>query len=260
MAVSGEAGDRVTALARVILSEDCPQEAVARLAEVATGVLPAAAGASITWSPGVGPATVQGSPEFAYRLERLEHREDEGPGVCARARQQVICATIAADRPRWPRYRAAAIGEGVRAILAAPLTAGSKAMGTLSFYSQSAELFDDNAVGKAAAFAEHAAHLLACAQELAESRSVARNLRLAMQSRAAIEQAKGILMARERCDPQRAFDLLRAVSQRSHVKLCDVARRLVEAAAESDGVPWWIDVHPVNGVGMHSHVRTEVGQ
>ena len=44
------------------------------------------------------------------------------------------------------------------------------------------------------------------------------------------------VMARERCDPHRAFDLLRAASQCSHVKLCDVARFLVDSAAARDAV------------------------
>ena len=41
----------------------------------------------------------------------------------------------------------------------------------------------------------------------------AEQLREAMRSRAVIEQAKGVLMARRRCSPDEAFDLLREVSQ-----------------------------------------------
>ncbi len=44
-------------------------------------------------------------------------------------------------------------------------------------------------------------------------------------------------MAREHCDPQRAFDLLRAVSQSSRIKLCDVARLLVDSAGQRDSIP-----------------------
>jgi AmiR/NasT family two-component response regulator len=52
----------------------------------------------------------------------------------------------------------------------------------------------------------------------------AEQLREAMRSRAVIEQAKGILMARRRCSPDEAFDVLREVSQTNNTKLREVAR------------------------------------
>ena len=50
----------------------------------------------------------------------------------------------------------------------------------------------------------------------------------------AIEQAKGIIMAQQRCGPQEAFDLLRRASQRTNVKLHVLAAQLVEHIAASD--------------------------
>jgi AmiR/NasT family two-component response regulator len=49
-----------------------------------------------------------------------------------------------------------------------------------------------------------------------------------------VEQAKGILVAQTGCTPDEAFELLRSASQRSNVKLRDVARKIVEGAA-ADG-------------------------
>jgi anti-anti-sigma factor len=43
-----------------------------------------------------------------------------------------------------------------------------------------------------------------------------------------IEQAKGIIMARERCGPEQAFDLLRQASQRANLKVYVLAAFLVE--------------------------------
>ncbi len=42
-----------------------------------------------------------------------------------------------------------------------------------------------------------------------------------------IEQAKGILMAESRCSPDQAFAMLRAASQRSNVKVRDLAEEIV---------------------------------
>jgi AmiR/NasT family two-component response regulator len=51
-----------------------------------------------------------------------------------------------------------------------------------------------------------------------------------MASRAEIEQAKGILMVRSRCDADRAFDILRRASQRQNVKLREIAHTIVANA------------------------------
>jgi len=49
-----------------------------------------------------------------------------------------------------------------------------------------------------------------------------------MDSRAVIEQAKGILMAKHGLNADAAFDALVRISQESHRKLRDVAYQLVE--------------------------------
>lgn len=46
-----------------------------------------------------------------------------------------------------------------------------------------------------------------------------------------IEQAKGILMAQTRCSADEAFELLRLASQRSNVKVRDLAAQIVSRTA-----------------------------
>ncbi|WP_020500254.1 ANTAR domain-containing protein [Sciscionella marina] len=50
----------------------------------------------------------------------------------------------------------------------------------------------------------------------------------ALASRAAIEQAKGVIMGIRNCDPNAAWDVLRAVSQEVNLKLRELATALVE--------------------------------
>jgi AmiR/NasT family two-component response regulator len=54
-----------------------------------------------------------------------------------------------------------------------------------------------------------------------------------MESRAAIEQAKGVLMSRHGVDADGAFDLLRQRSQAENRKLRDIARELLDDAART---------------------------
>ena len=62
-------------------------------------------------------------------------------------------------------------------------------------------------------------------------------LRAAMASRAAIEQAKGILMLLAGCTDQVAFDLLSHISGHTHRKLRDVALAITTSASGGAGLP-----------------------
>ena len=46
-----------------------------------------------------------------------------------------------------------------------------------------------------------------------------------------IEQAKGILMAQNRCGPEEAYELLRRASQRANVKVSVLAAQIVAQIA-----------------------------
>jgi AmiR/NasT family two-component response regulator len=56
-------------------------------------------------------------------------------------------------------------------------------------------------------------------------------MRKAMENRAVIEQAKGILMSERRCTADEAFTILSRISQDANRKLRDVAAALVEQTA-----------------------------
>jgi hypothetical protein len=62
-------------------------------------------------------------------------------------------------------------------------------------------------------------------------------LRSAMASRAAIEQAKGILMLLMGCGDQVAFDLLAHISSHTHRKVRDVAVSIIESACGHSTLP-----------------------
>ena len=63
-------------------------------------------------------------------------------------------------------------------------------------------------------------------REVLRESAVAR-LRAQLESLPVIEQAKGIVMAQQRCGPEEAFDLLRRASQRANVKVHVLAVQIV---------------------------------
>ena len=78
-------------------------------------------------------------------------------------------------------------------------------------------------------FASYAAVAVANAQLFASTAQLARQMEEAMASRAAIEQAKGILMGSLKCTPDEAFDVLVRHSQNSNRKLRDIAQGIVDS-------------------------------
>jgi transcriptional regulator with GAF, ATPase, and Fis domain len=114
------------------------------------------------------------------------------------------------------------------------LVVRDEVIGELSFHSGDGEHFDAETAEVMTLLAEHAAIVAANALAHASAIALAQQLEEAMASRAVIEQAKGVLMARERCNPDEAFDMLRRASQRSNTKLRDIAQQIVDGVTRSE--------------------------
>ncbi|MCU1463578.1 MAG: hypothetical protein JWO37_3653 [Acidimicrobiales bacterium] len=115
-----------------------------------------------------------------------------------------------------------------------PLVVRNEVIGELSFHSGDGEHFDETTAEMMTLLAEQAAIVAVNALAHASAIALAQQLEEAMASRAVIEQAKGVLMARERCAPDEAFDMLRRASQRSNTKLRDIAQQIVDGVSRSE--------------------------
>jgi GAF domain-containing protein len=132
--------------------------------------------------------------------------------------------------PRWPRYVPAALEAGVRSSLSVGLPIHESVTGALNMYAGKPDAFDDDARVIAQTFAGYAAVALANAHLYDATATLAQQMQTAMESRAVIEQAKGIVMAERHCTPDEAFALLSQISQDSNRKLREVASALVKNA------------------------------
>jgi GAF domain-containing protein len=119
-----------------------------------------------------------------------------------------------------------AVPDGAR--LSVPLLASGRNLGTITVYAREAGSFTDADTTALEVFADQAAVVLANAQAYWDLQGVAAGLQSAMQSRAVIEQAKGVLIATQGCTPDEAFALLARTSQRDNVKLRELARQIVD--------------------------------
>ena len=110
-----------------------------------------------------------------------------------------------------------------------PLVAHDQGLGALNLYSRTAGAFSDDDEQLGLVLAEQASVAVANAEVYWRTKELTDELEQALQSRDVIGQAKGILMAREGFNADQAFDVLRRASQRSNLKLREVAEEIVQS-------------------------------
>lgn len=227
--------ESLMALGRFVLSEQSLTESLKRVAELSLRAVYGADGAGVTWVVSGRPTTVTAAGDFVRRIDEIQYTLNEGPCLEAHATQQmVLCENLEADG-RWPRFTPAALGHGLRGLVAVPLAVRGTHLGALNVYALQAWVLDEAAAETAVLFAEQASIVLANADAFTRAQESAFSLGEALTSRAVIDMAKGIIMAREGCDPDTAFNQLKRMSQASQRKLRDIAQVLVDDARTHGG-------------------------
>jgi GAF domain-containing protein len=220
------------ALRRFLVGEDDLTSMLTKVALLSADAIPGTDMTSITMLLRDEPHTPAYTDKRALELDQVQYALGDGPCLSALRHQGVEQVATATD-DRWPTFSSEAQNRGVTSVLSAPLTDGETAKGALNLYSQSG--FDEDAPALACLFADQLGLAAANVALFAEGATMADHLRSAMESRATIEQAKGILMGAQRCGPEQAFDILRRASQGQNRKLRDIATEIVDryAAGES---------------------------
>jgi GAF domain-containing protein len=170
------------------------------------------------------------SDEPGRMLETLQEQFGEGPCVDAFLEDGPVLAGDMGADPRWPSVGPLAARHGVRAVLGVPIDLRDGPVGTLNVYAARPHHWDQADVAAIQAYARVIASLLRSAVQVHLKGRAATQLQHALDHRSLIEQAKGILMARQGLDQQAAFDLLRSRARASRCRLDDLARQVVEGA------------------------------
>ena len=213
-------------LAHLLLAEENTQSVLQRVVDLVTQVMPAGAEASITVLRDRRATTAAFSGELALRLDETQYRQGYGPCLEAVLGGQFIEITDGRTEDRWPGYMAMFLQHGALSSLAVPVPAAQLAA-ALNVYAPVAGAFTDEHRHAVAEFAAYTAVALTNLDALQDARDQAENLRAAMDSRAVIEQAKGILMERHKVTADQAFRLLVGVSMHANRKVRDLAEQLV---------------------------------
>jgi len=220
-------------LGHIKFSETSFDDVFERITDLARRTLPGADEASITHVLQRRPGTAASTGELARRLDEAQYEQLSGPCLEAAAQDAVVSIVDTGADDRWPGWAAMASSAGIGSALSVGLPIRGAVGGALNLYSRRTGGFDDDAIDLARTFVGYAAVALANAHLYDTTVTLAEQLRQAMEHRAVIEQAKGIVMSERRCTAEEAFVILTKISQDSNRKLRDIASALV--ARTTDG-------------------------
>jgi transcriptional regulator with GAF, ATPase, and Fis domain len=165
--------------------------------------------------------TPAASDQMARRGDELQYAVDEGPCLDAIWHYDTVISANLAEEDRWTRWAPRVAAElNVRSMLCLRLFTSTELVGALNLYSKDIDAFDEDDAYTGTYLAAQIAVAVAEEQQT-------ESLRISALNRTIIGQAQGILMERYNIDPEKAFNVLRRVSQDNNTKLIRVADELV---------------------------------
>jgi GAF domain-containing protein len=171
------------------------------------------------------------SDPLATAADEVQHQSGDGPALHALRHARPVNVPDTATDNRWPRFGRHATALGIRSCYAAPLVTDGEPTGALVLYARRPGAFGPAQARRADKFAKHASGALTLSLRMVSCADENDQLRSSIVSRAVIDQALGVIMATERVPHDRAFALLRSVSQNTNIKLRDLATTIVTRAS-----------------------------
>ncbi len=212
---------------RIKLGETDLPGVLTRVAEIARGTIPGADEVSITLTRAGRPYTAAYTGEIALLLDERQYEGDAGPCLQAAADKTTVSVPDTATDTRWDGWAARAAAAGVGSVLSVGLPIVESVAGAVNIYGLTPHAFDADTIRLAQRFAGYATVALANAHLHDSTASLAQHMQAAMENRAVIEQAKGIIMGERRCTADEAFAILTRISQDTNRKVREVAAALV---------------------------------
>ena len=170
------------------------------------------------------------SDDRVRALEELQIVHQEGPCITAFDDKVLVGVEDLSSDPRWPLFNQAAVGRGVRAVLASPIPYNQDAVGVVAVLSQERHPWSAEAELALLAFTDLAALLIASMMIGEQQTALAVQLQGALNSRAVIEQAKGVLIGQRGLSAHAAYEQIRAQARAERRKIAVVAGELVARA------------------------------
>jgi hypothetical protein len=198
------------------------------LVSLAARQVRACSGASATlWRRGE-PAVIAASHPDISGLIDVERANGAGPELAALASGAAVSCPDTVAENRWPGYAQAALERGVRCSVTLAHVAEAAAV-TLSLFGARPRVLDPEQLPLAELLVAMGGAVIGNMSSYTDAERTALQLREAAESRALVDQAKGILMHALGCSADQAFERMREISQQHSLKVTEVARRIIDS-------------------------------
>lgn len=233
MAASGggrrhELARTLSTVARQLEAEPDENDTLGGIVQAAVATVPGVGYGGISQVQGRHVTARVPTDPLVAQCDQAQEQLREGPCLDAIWHQHTVIVNDLATDPRWPSFAARATELGAGSLISFQLYVQDDNLGALNLYGNTGVRFGDEAQLVGEVFATHAAIALAGARH-------SRQLSEALDTRDAIGQAKGLLMARDNITAQQAFNLLVAASQHANIKLSQVAQWMIDEHDNPDG-------------------------
>jgi transcriptional regulator with GAF, ATPase, and Fis domain len=169
------------------------------------------------------------SSEKTRLLELFQLQNDDGPCLdCFHTGVPVSVLDLAAEADRWPIFAPRALAVGFRSVHARPMRLRDQTIGAFNLFHTEARALPEADLAAAQALADVATIGILSQRAIHRGEVVTEQLQLALNSRIAIEQAKGVLAELGRIDMEEAFIRLRGYARSNNHRLSDLARDIVQ--------------------------------
>jgi GAF domain-containing protein len=218
----------VAELSRVLDEEEDLSVIMDRVCRQVVSAIPDAHHASVTVLRDDNPDSLAWTDRHTLAVDRAQYGTGEGPCLEAARSGQVQRVSVPDVAQRWPAFAEAAAELGIGSYLSAPLFIDDEYHGSLNLYGKQSHGFLELDAALLELYTTAAKAALRNARRYLHARRHTAELQQALTSRAAIDQAKGILMAAHRIGSDDAFTMLVDRSQRENRKLRDLAEEFVD--------------------------------
>jgi hypothetical protein len=168
-------------------------------------------------------------------LAELQFTLGEGPCVDALSGlAPVLVADLssASSGARWPLFAPTAAEAGFAAVHALPMRLRQEVIGGLNLFSTAPGILDADTVGLGQALANVATIGILHERTVRHGELIVEQLQTALNSRIAVEQAKGVLAERLQVTVADAFAQLRGHARRTNQRLVDLATAVVNGSTD----------------------------
>jgi GAF domain-containing protein len=220
--------DTLEGLGSLLYPESALGEQLDHVLALTAQTVPGSAAASVAVLGRYGGyVTAAASNDPARRLDAAQFELGAGPCVDALTTGREHLVADAADEDRWPGFVRLLRDHGLGSAVSMPLRAGDEVLGALTVFGGGPGGLHGHDLEAARQLAVPAAVTLANGMARRRIEVLTGQLQRVLDERALIEQAKGVLAAREGCHPDDAVGLLSRRARDGGREVVDVAREVV---------------------------------